>query len=288
MSNHLSDALERAIPAHTDGPLLPDAHERLAAGRRGVRRRRLAAGGVVAAVTAAAVVVPTVMVSGSTLDHQSTQVADAGRTSTGWPGTATPEPTGPDPDGAPDPFMVFDGTPSTLVRMDLSDSRVELLDGVTVVERVHTPFARSGYDAWAATVEYRGKTYWALAHRTPDGGSTGAYHRPVAGRTIEQWVRDHEVLNTGRDHRWLDLADDGTVTGRDGAVVLSQHTPAPASQADPRRPSAVAMIEVDGARACVVTRRAASAWSQEGATPESEYPGCTGMPGWDYPGNPLS
>jgi hypothetical protein len=286
MSNLLSDALERAIPGPTDGPLLPDARERLASGRRSVRRRRLVTGGIVAAVAAAAVVVPTALVNGSAPDQQLPPVADGGTTHHGWPGGATPSPT-ERANAAIGPFGMIDGEPSTLVRMDLDSSKVHLLDGVTVVERVPDPFTRTGEDAWAATVDYDGTSYWALAHRTYNG-SSGTYHRPVPGRSIEQWIRDIEVTNTGRDHRWLDLADDGSVTGRDGAVVLSQHSPAPVEQADPREPSAVAMIEVDGGRACVLTRRVGTGWSEEIVLPETEFLGCADIPGWDYPGNPAS
>lgn len=282
MSTHLADALDRAIPGSGSGsaPPLPSADERLARGRHGVRRRRLAAGSVVAAVAAAAVAVPSVLVEGST--PQRAPVASTGTTSAPLRTTATP------PDAGYDPFEAVDGKPTALVRIGLNDGPVAFLPGVTVLDALADPFSRSGLRAYAATVDFRGKTYWALSHETLDGGTYSLYERPVRGLSIARWVRDYEVLNTAPGHRWLELADDGTVTGRDGAVVLSQRSPASVEEADPDRPSAIAELEVDGGRICVIARRTGTRWSEELALPESRHRGCADLPGWDYPGNPAS
>lgn len=264
MSTDLSDALERAIPGAGHGPALPPPDDRLAAGRRGVRRRRRAAGSLAAVAAAAAVVVPTALAGGPEPDRREPPVADGGAT----------------PSSAPTPS-------GSLVQLDVGADVPVLLDrGVTVLDEVEDPFARSEVFAWAGTVRLRDTTYWALTHRTGDG-TFSTDTRPIPGRTIEQWVRDHEEVNTSRLRPWVDLQPDGSLLPRDGVRIVEQQSPAREDRADPSAPIATAMIEVDGARLCVIVRSAA-AGSDLVALPESEHTGCRDLPGWDHPGNPAS
>jgi hypothetical protein len=272
MSTHLSDALERAIPGTGHGPALPPADDRLALGRRGVRRRRAAAGSLAAIAAVAAVVVPTALADGPAPDGRAPQVADGSR------------------DGGPDGGATSSSqptSPTSLVQLDVGADVPVLLDrGVTVVDEVEDPFARSEVFAWAGTVRFRGTTYWALTHRTGDG-TFSTHTRPIRGRTIEQWVRDHEEVNTSGLRPWVDLRLGGSLSARDGVRIVEQRSPAREDPADPSAPSATAMLEVDGARLCVVVRAGARG-SEQLALPESEHKGCRDLPGWEYPGNPSS
>ncbi|GAA5107373.1 hypothetical protein GCM10023339_05320 [Alloalcanivorax gelatiniphagus] len=292
MSNDLCDALERAIPGTTAGPALPPADARLASGRRGVRRRRLAASAV-ALTAAAAVVVPTALSSGpSPEDGQGPHVADGPATPSPLPASPTPTTT-----EVPDAPTDWDEVPgafvrsmSTLVRLDGgADVPVVVDRGVTVLDEIEDPFARSEVVAWAGTVRHRGVTYWALTHRSGSGyNSTDT--RPIPGRTIEQWVRDHEVAATSALRLWVDLRPDGSLVARDRVTIVGQRSPARPDQAAPGAPSATAMVEVDGARLCLLVRAAGASGdgTDEIALPESEYPGCSDLPGWGYPGAPAS
>jgi hypothetical protein len=271
MSTDLSDALERAIPRAGADRALPPAHARLTLGRQRVRRRRLAAGSLAAVAAVAAVVVPTALADGPAPDRRAPQVADGGADEGADRGASPSQPT----------------SPTSLVQLDVGADVPVLLDrGVTVLDEVEEPFARSDVFAWAGTVRFRGTTYWALTHRTGDG-TFSTHTRPVPGRTIEQWVRDHEEVNTSRLRPWVDLQPDGSLAPRAGVRVVEQQSPARVEQADPSAPSATAVLEVDGARLCVIVRAGAGG-SEQLALPESEHKGCRDLPGWEYPGSPVS
>lgn len=297
MSTDLFDALERAIPRTDTGPALPSADERLARGRRGVRRRRTAGATLAVGAAAAAVLLPSVLGGAGPADRRPAQVAEGGSSSqdpspTSSP-TASPPPTSPAPEVSSPPVSSsppggdFERAPIELVRLDWDGRRPVTFPGrVTVVDELDDPFARSGVLAWAGTVRYDGLTYWALVHQAGNG-SFGTDTRPIPGRTIEQWVRDHEEVDTSPLRPWVDLQPDGTLNPRTGVRIVEQRSPARVDQADPALPSATAMIEVDGARVCLVVR-ADPAVGDQIAMAESEFKGCQGLPGWDYPGNPSS
>lgn len=260
MTTDLSDALERAIPGPTTAPPLPSADARLAMGRHRVRRRRQLAGGALATVVAvAAVLVPTALATAPE-DRQPPQVADGG---------------------------AFEVSSTALVQLDVAADVPVLLDrGVTVLDVVEDPFARSEVFAWAGTVRHRGTTYWALTHRTDDGSSS-THTRPIPGRTIEQWVRDHEEVATSQLRPWVDLGADGSLTARRGVSIVEQQSPAREARAAPGRASAIAMLEVAGARLCVMVRDT-EAGTEEVALPESEHKGCRDLPRWERAGGSTS
>lgn len=267
MSTDLSDALDRAIPRTGAGRPLPPAHARLTRGRQRVRRRRLAAGSLAAVAAVAAFVVPTALANGPAPDRRAPQVADGGADG----GASSSQPI----------------SPTSMVQLDVGADVPVLLDrGVSVLDEVEEPFTRSDVFAWAGTVRFRGSTYWALTHRT-GGGTFSTHTRPIPGRTIEQWVRDHEEVNTSPLRPWVDLLLDGSLTPREGVRILEQQTPARVDQAAPSAPSAIAVLEVDGARLCVIVRASAGG-SEQLALPESEHKGCRDLPGWEYPGKPVS
>jgi hypothetical protein len=288
MSIHLAELLERAIPGADVAPPLPPADERLAQGRRGVRRRRAGGGALALAAAAAAVVVPGVLTGGTAPDDGRDAPVAAGGSSSSAP---VPSAGGP---GSPEPATDWEQMPGRFIRSSTSlvqldagaDVPVLVGRGVTVLDVVEDPFARSGVFAWAGTVRWRGTTYWALTHRSGNG-SFSTDTRPVPGRTIEQWVRDYEEVDTSPLRPWVDLQADGSLTARPGVRIVEQQSPARVDQADPGAPSATARLDVDGARLCLIVR-AEEAGSDEIALPEAEYPGCRDLPGWDYPGNPAS
>lgn len=290
MSTDLSDAIERAVPRASSGPALPTADDRLALGHRGVRRRRMAGTALLLTAAAAAAVVPAALTGGhSPDDRRAPQVADTVRPAPVPP--VRPVPAGPE---VPDHSIDWDEmagdfvrAPIALVHLDWNGNRPVTFPGeVSVVEELRNPFVRSGTFGWAGTVRYRGTTYWALVHQSGNG-SYGTDTRPIPGRTIEQWVRDHEEVDTSSLRPWVDLGPDGALTPRSGVTVVDQWSPARPDQADPAAPSATALLDVDGARLCLVAR-ADGGRTEHLALPESEHKGCGDLPGWDYPGNPAS
>lgn len=290
MSTDLTDALERAIPRTDTGPALPSADDRLARGRRGVRRRRTVGATLAVGAAAAALLLPPVLGgAGPADDRRPAQVAESSSSAqapSSTPSSPAPEESSP-PVGSSPPGGDFERAPIELVRLDWDGQRPVSFPGrVTVVDELDDPFARSGVLAWAGTVRYEGVTYWALVHQAGNG-SFGTNTRPVPGRSIEQWVRDHEEIDTSPLRPWVDIQPDGTLTPREGVTIVEQRSPARVDQADPASPSATAMIEVDGARVCLVVRADPAVGGQL-AMAESEFKGCRGLPGWDYSGSPSS
>ena len=276
---------ERFDQAVSGGPAHRPIEERLVLGRRATRRRRTAVGtGVLASVVAlGGVGWATLPGSGAAVD--SVNAVDG---SVATSPTSTPTPRTLPERPAPSP-------PVELFAYDLNTADLQTAAGLEIKHQIDNPITRKGVVSSAAVATYKGKRMWLMSAVLPGIRSWSSNTPAIADRTFEQWVHEHVVLDTeplfasgGSAPGWVTLGGDGVLTAHNGASILEQHSPARIDQAPAGVPSATAMIEVDGARFCVVARIIPSD-DQPFYLPETENKGCgDAVAGVDYPGNPAT
>jgi hypothetical protein len=182
---------------------------------------------------------------------------------------------------------------------DSATGQLTTAPGVAVQRQVDRPVDRAGMRSSAAIVTYHGKTWWVMswlrwdADRAAvpveaDGTTLYAWdeqHEATSTRTFDQWVHEMNVLYTEPmfhtdasgdwyEPGWVTIGQDGVLTAHKGARILEQSSPARLDQAPKGVPSATAMIEVDGARLCVIARILDDPSPGIVYLAESEYPGC--------------
>jgi len=169
----LQAELERAIP---DGPPLPPAHLRTAAGRAALRRRR-AVQGLAAAGAVAAIVVPVALASGVPV----TRGADPAPPATNPSASAT-DPAPPDRDRSPrpprDPAADYAWADGEVVAVDLLRGGGLLVrPGAKVLERYPDLYPGKDTESVALVLRYRGLEYWE-AWEWDEGGASGISGSP--------------------------------------------------------------------------------------------------------------
>lgn len=206
---NLTEELEAAI-GH--GPPLPDAADRVAAGRAALRRRRVV--GTVAAASVLAVLGTAYAVTAPALQGRTSDEVPVAPSPTASP---SPSPTGE----AGIPLGTWRG--NTPVRYH--DGELQIRPGAVVHERIENPFGfapprRS--DAFDLT--FRGYRAWAIVEYR-EGSSSYAATQPGNGwASFADWVAD-QVDDTEGTTGWPDtlrLADDGSVVASEGSEILQR------------------------------------------------------------------
>jgi hypothetical protein len=195
-------------------PVHRPVSERVEAGRRAIRRRRVA-GAVVTVATAAVVGLGAVAVLGS--------------------GGDSPSPVAADPTA--DPTTVPSGweDEDELARFD-SDGNLEVRPGVTVLERIDSPFPPSaGVDrSVGLALDDQGDVTWMLmTWNTDDAGYTsksGVAWAPSEDGSFTAWVTEQVRLQTTPTPEddsagYVEFAGDGSLVSSHGVQVLDQRHP---------------------------------------------------------------
>jgi hypothetical protein len=194
-------------------PVHPPVSERVEAGHRAMRRRHVA-GAVVTVATAAVVGLGAVAVLG---------------------GGDSPSQLAADPTSGPTAEAAADWAEDELARFD-SDGNLEVRPGVTVLERIDSPFPPSaGMDrSVGLALEGGGDVTWMLmTWNTDDDGYTsesGVAWAPGEAGSFTEWVTEQVRLQTtptpeDNSAGYVEFAGDGSLVSSHGVQVLDQRHP---------------------------------------------------------------
>lgn len=173
----------------------------------------------------------------------------------------------------------------SLLTFNAYSEPLELRPGVSILKRTDDFIDGPAIRSTAAVVSFEGSEYWAMAAVTPTSGYS-ADIPAISNRTFNQWVREVAAVHhprRGLPSYWVYLTQQSDLSAFHGATLVEQSSPARLDQAPTGVPSATGMIDIDGARLCVVARWIPGKDHEFLLLPESQYQGCgENLPGFAY------